>query len=221
MDESTLTFARHSNLNLPVQLRISQLEGLRPPRAPLQQLLADPELRHAGVQQPRDVPPDLYCVVRLWASDNQLGTAFTTSHCTFKSPQPPYMWNERVVFPVKYRDLPSLDAQLTVTVYESGGPNKLDVLGGTTLRLFDSTGTLVTGQQRLYIWKGVPADGSSSTSTPASAHQDDERGRLEDLIRKQERGDLPRNEWLDKLAYRKIEQVHHVRPSAPVALAAR
>lgn len=30
------------------------------------------------------------------------------------------------------------------------------------------------------------------------------------LLKKQDRGDIPRTEWLDNLAYRQIEQIHKV-----------
>lgn len=33
---------------------------------------------------------------------------------------------------------------------------------------------------------------------------------LEQLIKRHERGDLPRMDWLDKLAYRQIEKIHKV-----------
>ena len=31
------------------------------------------------------------------------------------------------------------------------------------------------------------------------------------LVKKYERGDLPKNEWLDKMAFRKMEEIHAVR----------
>jgi len=30
------------------------------------------------------------------------------------------------------------------------------------------------------------------------------------LVKKYERGDLPKSEWLDKLAFRKMEEIHAV-----------
>ncbi|RXW21257.1 hypothetical protein EST38_g4578 [Candolleomyces aberdarensis] len=33
-------------------------------------------------------------------------------------------------------------------------------------------------------------------------------GRLEKLVKKYERGDLPKNEWLDKMSFRKMEEIH-------------
>lgn len=36
----------------------------------------------------------------------------------------------------------------------------------------------------------------------------DEMGRLEKLVKKYERGDLPKSDWLDKMAFRKMEEIH-------------
>jgi hypothetical protein len=64
------------------------------------------------------------------------------------------------------------------------------------------------------------------TKTPSKDPESDEMGRLEkvprpshpplviltrmQLIKKYERGDLPKNDWLDKLAFRRIEEIHAV-----------
>lgn len=86
--------------------------------------------------------------------------------------------------------------------------------------------TLRRGKHRLFIWRGVEADGSVDTSTPSKLGVRDEMGRLEkasafrlprpysyllsQLVKKYERGDLPKSDWLDKLTFRKMEEVHAV-----------
>ncbi len=75
--------------------------------------------------------------------------------------------------------------------------------------LFSKKGTLKSAQHRLFVWKGTKADGSSETATPSKVGEmKDEMGRLEKLIKRHERGDLPRVDWLDKLAYRQVEKVY-------------
>jgi hypothetical protein len=68
--------------------------------------------------------------------------------------------------------------------------------------------TLRRGKHRLVLWPGVEADGSAETTTPSKLGGRDEMGRLEKLVKKYERGDLPKSEWLDKLTFRKMEEVH-------------
>src|SRR5205814_239738 len=68
--------------------------------------------------------------------------------------------------------------------------------------------TLRTGHQKLKLWLGKEADGLSDTSTPGTFTSTSEMDRLEKLVKRHEQGDLPRLDWLDNLAFRKIEQLH-------------
>ena len=86
--------------------------------------------------------------------------------------------------------------------------------------------TLRRGKHRLLLWQGQEADGSVDTKTPSKIGLHDEMGRLEkvlpiskftrhvlilpQLMKKFERGDLPKNEWLDKMTFRRIEEIHTV-----------
>lgn len=97
-----------------------------------------------------------------------------------------------------------------------------EIVGGTTLSLFGKKRTLRKGKQRCLLHRGKLADGYIATSTPsklprsnplttqddAEAEEADKLGRLEKLVKKQERGDLPRLDWLDKCAFRQIEKIH-------------
>lgn len=77
------------------------------------------------------------------------------------------------------------------------------------------------------MWPGVEADGSVDSKTPSKTDIKDEMGRLEkvrfvhwflcfgilrwqQLVKKYERGDLLKNDWLDKLAFRRMEEIHAV-----------
>ena len=68
--------------------------------------------------------------------------------------------------------------------------------------------TLRTGHQKLKLWLGKEADGLSDTSTPGTFTSTTEMDRLEKLVKQHEQGDLPRLDWLDNLAFRKIEQLN-------------
>jgi phosphatidylinositol 3-kinase len=56
----------------------------------------------------------------------------------------------------------------------------------------------------------VEADPKPESSTPSDVAlgDKDEMGRLEDLIKDHERGDIPKVDWLDLLAFREIERLH-------------
>jgi phosphatidylinositol 3-kinase len=79
---------------------------------------------------------------------------------------------------------------------------------------------LKRGQQRLLIHRDKEADPSPESTTPSELVNDnDEMGRLEEvryflcvadeqLMKDHERGDIVKIDWLDRLAFRQIEQVH-------------
>lgn len=74
--------------------------------------------------------------------------------------------------------------------------------------VFINSRTLRTGHQKLKLWLGKEADGLSDTSTPGTFTSTTEMDRLEKLVKQHEQGDLPRLDWLDNLAFRKIEQLN-------------
>ncbi|GAA6055617.1 hypothetical protein JCM3770_006727 [Rhodotorula araucariae] len=201
--ETQVSFVKHADLDRLVTIRVGSLEG-RTPQRPLADLLDDPSLKHHGFQQA--LPSDLQVRVQLWADNNPLVPAVCTAHKHFKS-RDQVDWNETIALAVKYRDLP-LSAQLAVTVFDIAGPRERAVVGGATLRLFGNKSTLKKGKQRLFLWQGKEADGTANSDTPSKVGLRDEMGRLEKLVKKHERGDITRLDWLDKLAFRQIEKIH-------------
>ncbi|KEP52200.1 atypical/PIKK/PI3K kinase [Rhizoctonia solani 123E] len=195
------SFAKLSDLDKAVTVRISQLEGTRTPR-PFSELLERPELRFAGVQQ--SALSDLFVTCQIVADNKPLTVPHRTSFKAFKNT---YTWNEWITFPLKYRDLP-LNAQITFTVWDIEGPRTSAPVGGTTFRMFGKKSTLRRGKHRLLLWAGQEADGSTESRTPSKVELKDEMGRLEKLVKKHERGDLPKSEWLDKMAFRRMEEIH-------------
>lgn len=125
------------------------------------------------------------------------------------------------MLPITY---PSLlpAAQLAFTIWDVQGAGRAVPVGGTTMSLFrnrlDSSKvtalisrTLRRGQQRLYVHRGVEADPRPNTSTPSEMPKsEDEMGRLEQLVKDYERGDIIKVDWLDRIAFRQIERAHAV-----------
>src|SRR6202044_73328 len=126
---------------------------------------------------------------------------------------------EWLSLPIKYSDLP-VSSQLAITIWDSAGPRKQVPIGGTTFAIFNPSDkfvlsstiinhrTLRTGHQKLKLWLGREADGLSDTTTPGTFTSTSEMDRLEKLVKRHEQGDLPRLDWLDNLAFRKIEKLH-------------
>ncbi|KAL0579966.1 Phosphatidylinositol (PI) 3-kinase [Marasmius crinis-equi] len=177
------------------------LEGNRRPNS-FTEILENPQLRFHGLQSPS--LSDLYVTCQLVADNKPLTIPFRTSFKAFKNA---YTWNEWITFPVRYCDLP-LGAQVTFTVWDIAGPRAAAPVGGTTFRLFGKKGTLRRGKHRLLLWPGIEADGSVDSTTPSKLEVRDEMGRLEKLVKKYERGDLPKSDWLDKMTFRKMEEIH-------------
>lgn len=202
--DQTLTFLRHSSLDLPITIKISSLEGTRP-QATLLALLENPALKHCGVQQ--NVPSDIYVIIQLFSNGQMISLPYQTSHKSFSGSN--ITWNEIITLPIKYRDL-SRDSRLVVTVYDIQGPRKLQIVGGSSLGLFGKKSTLKKGKQRLFIHPGLIGDGSIAATTPSKIGLKDEMGRLEKLVKKFERGDIGRLDWLDKITFRNIEKIHSV-----------
>ncbi|KAI0806054.1 atypical/PIKK/PI3K protein kinase [Irpex lacteus] len=196
------TFAKLSDLKLPVTFCISQLEGTRKPFT-FTDVLERPELRFYGVQQSPALS-DLYVTCQLIADNKPLTIPFRTAYKSFTKD---YIWNEWITLPIRYCDLP-LNSQLTFTVWDIAGPRKAIPVGGSTFRLFGKKWGLRRGKHRLLLWPGREADGSNDTSTPSKVSQRDEMGRLEKLVKKYDRGDLPKCDWLDTMAFRKMGEIH-------------
>ena len=75
--------------------------------------------------------------------------------------------------------------------------------------LFSPKRLLKRGQQRLLVHRGVSADPAVDSTTPGDMDQaEDEMGRLEELVKDYERGDIPKIDWLDRMTFRSIEKVH-------------
>ncbi|MBW0485342.1 hypothetical protein O181_025057 [Austropuccinia psidii MF-1] len=230
--EQALTLAKSCDIDLPVTLRISRIEGdyrLVPSlkTAPLR------SNTRGDLTQPL---PDLYVAVQIWDDNRPLTLPFYTPHKNFTSS---FIWSTPITFPIKYKDLPH-SSQLAFTIFDVAAPSSQHssqsadltvtdsfllpnshVIGGTTLALFGKKRTLRKGKQRCFIHPGKTADGNVLTTTPSKITQtsdnsqfplrdddQDKLGRLEKLVKKHERGDLPCLEWLDQYSFRQIEKVH-------------
>ncbi|KAK7548080.1 putative phosphoinositide 3-kinase [Phyllosticta citricarpa] len=217
------SFASSSALELPVHVRINNLDGHQKP-IPFSTLLKNPELRHTG----SNLSPhsELFVTAQLWADSKPLTVAVQTCYKSFKSAR---LWNEWLTLPIDYSTIPQ-SSQLALTVWDlspTGGEDSQShaiPFGGSTIPLFDRDNTLQKGRQRCRIHRNRAADGLSSSTTPyiiparrrnrrhgKSVEEADEglteMERLEVLMKKHEMGEIPENRWLDQMVFRKMEQL--------------
>lgn len=144
-----------------------------------------------------------------------------TSYKNFKTSR---VWNEWLELPISISTLP-LSSQLAITVWDvsptggKGAKGHAIPFGGTTVTVFDKDDTLQKGRQKCRLHRHKPADGFSSTTTPAvpspsrernknrmkavpaANEQEEELERLEKLFKKHEMGEIPRVDWLDLLVF--------------------
>ncbi|KAJ3327007.1 Phosphatidylinositol (PI) 3-kinase [Blyttiomyces sp. JEL0837] len=73
---------------------------------------------------------------------------------------------------------------------------------------YPSSSTLRKGKHKLYVWPFTEADGGLNPATPSHIMEITEMDRLERLMRKYERGDFPRVDWMDHLVFREIEGIY-------------
>ncbi|KAF1917519.1 kinase-like domain-containing protein [Ampelomyces quisqualis] len=210
---------------LSVHVKIDRLDGSQTP-VPYSVLLRHPHLRHrASITNPTF---ELYVTVQIWADSKPLTVPVQTAYKPFKKAR---IWNEWLPLPVTYANLPA-SAQLAITVWDLSPAEDRDAnlhsvpFGGTTIPLFDRDHVLQKGRQRCRIHRFKAADGLAGSTTPwvipqarrsrkAQATEDTvdeqvaEMQRLEDLLKKQEMGDLPTNAWLDGLVYKKMMKIRN------------
>jgi phosphatidylinositol 3-kinase len=179
-------------------------------------------LRHIGSNL--NPVSELYVTAQVWADSKPLTVTVQTPYKIFKGSR---TWNEWLTLPIDYADIP-LSAQLAITVWDlspSGGNGAIGhsiPFGGTTILLFDKDNTLRNGRQRCHIHRFVAADGLSKSTTPStlpskrvspqSKSQEEDKDaselqRLEELLKKHEMGELPRNEWLDNMVFQRISEL--------------
>ncbi|XP_044740508.1 phosphatidylinositol 3-kinase catalytic subunit type 3 isoform X1 [Chrysoperla carnea] len=204
--EDTFCYVYSSSLEHRIQIKIGTLEGKRQ-KPEYDKLLADPILKFSGLyQEGTDKCADLMVVCQIYADNRPLGLPISTSYKSFTSR---WNWNEWVILPVQFCDIPRT-AQLTLTIYDCVGPNKVQPVGGTTISLFGKHGVFRQGMLDLRVWPGQKADGSNPTKTPGKTKDNgkEQMQRLSKLTKKHRNGHINKIDWLDRLTFREIEMIN-------------
>uniref|UniRef100_A0A1D2AFT8 phosphatidylinositol 3-kinase n=2 Tax=Auxenochlorella protothecoides TaxID=3075 RepID=A0A1D2AFT8_AUXPR len=203
----TFSFVLSCDLDLQVQVLVDSVVGCLPVYRDAQHL-ALPTVR----------PSALWVEAVLADRYDTLGIPVRTSYAeaTFSG----CTWDTTLTFATRYRDLDHT-AQLALTVWEvrEGVPQR--ALAGATLRFFSKKGRLKTGAHTLRLWTPGPADGGWPSKTPGKVplKERGERGRVEQVLKRFERGELESVPWLDGLTLRAIDELaaEGARGAAPAA----
>ncbi|KAK0088858.1 hypothetical protein PV325_010455 [Microctonus aethiopoides] len=197
-----------SSLETRIQIKIGTLEGKRQ-RPEYDKLLLDPMIKYSGLYGGGGGSGrgDLSASLQVWGGGRPLALPVYTSYKYFGTR---WNWNQWVVLPISYSDLPR-DAQLCITIFDCGGAGRQIPVGGTTITLFGKHGVFRQGMLDLRVWPGVEADGKNiPTTTPGKARDygKEQMQRLAKLAKKRRNGQMNRVDWLDRLTFREIELIN-------------
>ncbi|XP_057528744.1 phosphatidylinositol 3-kinase, root isoform isoform X2 [Amaranthus tricolor] len=195
MSGNEFRFFLSCDINLPVTFRIDRLEGTL---QPLKSLNSD--IGYAAEER----RGELFVECTLYIDGAPFGLPMQTRLESGQS----FSWSELITLSTKYRDL-TAHSQLLFTVWDVSCCKEEGLIGGATILLFNNKKQLRTGKQKLRLWLGKEADGAFPSSTPGKVprHERGELERLEKLMNKYERGQIPRVDWLDRLTFKAMEKI--------------
>eukprot|EP01047_Picozoa_sp_COSAG01_P002245 COSAG01_NODE_58_length_30193_cov_12.302020_28_plen_469_part_00 len=206
------------DISLQVKIKIEVLLDDRPKQLHQQSLeqmdaeMADDEYSEARrlsglLHGPSSRHKEYYVTCQIYADNGvALSLPARTKHASFAKE---VRWHEWLTLPIAYRDLP-VDAVAAITVWDVAGPRKVCAVGGTTVSLFSShrqSRELRKGSEKLQLWAGCEADGRWSSTTPCEIRSPNDMDRLDRLEKRYDSGAIAHLEWLDDLAFKRIEQI--------------
>jgi phosphatidylinositol 3-kinase len=109
---------------------------------------------------------------------------------------------------VNLKDL-DVTSQIAVTIIEEREGEPKRPLAGTTFRLFSKKGRLKTGTQTLRLWMGRRGDPGLPCCTPGKVPvaERGELGRIRQVLKRYNRGEVERLSWLDALTINAVAQL--------------
>ncbi|XP_054714105.1 phosphatidylinositol 3-kinase catalytic subunit type 3-like [Uloborus diversus] len=192
------------NMGSNFRIKIGTLEG-KPEKPNYRALINDPILKYSGLSE--DKCSDLYVTCQVYADNKPLAFPTQTSYKPFTTR---WNWNEWLVLPVKFCELPR-NALLAFTVWDIYGPNQSVPVGGATVSVFGKYGALRQGMHDLRLWNNVEADGNLNTKTPGKTDcAKEQMNKLSKLTKKHRNGHMIKVDWLDRLTFREIELINEM-----------
>jgi phosphatidylinositol 3-kinase len=221
-----VSYILSSDLKYPLKLKIASIEGN------LEKLFGS-LTRHEWISatklatdyNSKDNVRDIFVTVALWDEHEpkQLSMPSNTGFGSVMSAHQ-YRWDDVQTLPVTWAEL-TRRSVLQLVVWDVDGPGQARPCGVARLPLFGQSGRLKKGRQKLAVdihsnEFSVSEELFRHYSTlidhvPRHWERPDkdreptlEIDRIEKLIKKHQRGNIPRVEWLDRLAFRSIERIN-------------
>uniref|UniRef100_A0A6B2KYB6 phosphatidylinositol 3-kinase n=1 Tax=Arcella intermedia TaxID=1963864 RepID=A0A6B2KYB6_9EUKA len=184
-------------------MKISQLDGnLNKINSIIHNDGSDTYIEENGIHSAHN----LYITVQLYVDGKPLLMPSHTSFSNFVSNS--YRWDEVIEFPVQYRDLP-LSTKVVFTIRTVVAPRRVIDVGGTTFDLFGKKKTLKQGLQILFVWPGKAGDGNVPSTTPGKcAEHRTGMDKIQPVLKKHRKKEIPQVDWLDKYIGKAIEKVN-------------
>lgn len=206
MEQLTYTFIASQDLEEPLKIKAVGLE-LVPWKPPLSsEIFENHSIAFKGANTKEAF--EFYLILQLWSDNKLIWPAIQTRYHHNKTNK--VLWNETLQFP-EVSTLPQ-SSQIAITVWDLEGPGKKYPYASTTIPIFDDKGFLKQGRQKLRLHMGVQADGLIESKTPCGPVVKTELDRLEELMRAHSLGRIPKNDWLDKLVFKKVEEMRKTAP---------
>ncbi|RWS23618.1 phosphatidylinositol 3-kinase catalytic subunit type 3-like isoform X1, partial [Leptotrombidium deliense] len=179
------------------RVKIGTLEGNR--KEPhYEDLVKNPVLKYSGLYQ--NSKADLLISCQIFGNDKALSPS---KQLAFKHFDTRWSWNEWIIFPIKFSDLPS-DAVVCFTIWDSYGPGNVAAVGGTAISVFGKYGAMRQGIYDLRIWSDIEAN---AELTPGKSEKLNDYVKLNKLKKRYHNGHIPKIDWLDKLTFLEIERL--------------
>lgn len=188
--ETTYKFFLSKDVDLPVKVKISYLEGGLCS-------INNSQLR----SNRREHNEDMF--VRCELQHNDFPLCFSTQ-THYQPLEYSAFWNQWLSFPVKYNDLPA-KSTLRLSLFTILGPGQATLIGHADYPLFSPAGKLKKGRQKIKLCPpsvAVPRPTENCRSGPAV-----EVDRLEKLVKKYESHKIPHVDWLDRVAFNELEKI--------------
>ncbi|RWS16309.1 phosphatidylinositol 3-kinase catalytic subunit type 3-like protein [Dinothrombium tinctorium] len=179
------------------KIKIGTLEGNRP-EPDYKKLIENPLLKYSGLYSEGKAALIISC--QLIGNEKLL---CPSKQLAFKHFDTRWNWNEWMVFPIKFSDLPR-NAALCFTIWDTYGPGNVVPVGGTAISIFSKYGAMRQGIHDLKIWSNH--DGNF-TETPAKSDKSNDCVKLNKLKKRYQQGHMMKIDWLDKLTFLEIERL--------------
>lgn len=187
-----------SDVDLDVRLKVGGLYG----RLPASHLT-------------RDGRTELSVSFQLFSENQPLTTAISTTAALYQEGS--VDWSETLFFPLKYRDL-SAEAWLEIMVHDARDILRREVIGRAAFRLFDEKSSLRRGNQRMFLERTHGGSiAKEAASMKMSSQSLGDMGKIEARLKSYEQGEMPELDWLDKLTFRRIDEIQKAQRAAQFA----